>query len=1350
MAKSSPELLAHQEWLGQIQPVGLVVSASVLVKQSVFVDRQQGIEKQLRLRELLDGSADTPLSFSTVAREVIEWPETLLAGSFGGPDLPDSLTVSLPEYNDTLSPTFAIPDPELTGGAPGLQTRGEQPQAVSWLALVSVVPPNTDLDRPPGEHAGWRASPHARLERLLRETGVPIGLLFNGSSLRLVYAPRGESSGHLTFVFAHLVDTLGRPMVSALWELLGVRRVTDVLPEDQRLPALLRESRRYQNEVSTALAGQVLEALWELLRGFQRADDDSKGELLREALRQDPHEVYGGLLTTLMRLVFILYAEDRGLMPPGAVYQGHYSVSGLFVRLREDQARYPDTMDARYGAWAHLLTLFRLIHDGGGHGDLRFPARHGRLFNPDVYPFLEGRSPGSARQLGEVLEAPRVPDGTVFRVLRNLLILDGERLSYRALDVEQIGSVYEAMMGFALETASAPSIAVSPKHIVVNLEALLEEKGKDRAAWLKEHAELKIASDALGRATSAADLVAALGTRVSRYTPQPLRLGAMYLQPTEERRRSGSHYTPRSLTEPIVRTTLRPISERLGEQATPDEILGLKVCDPAMGSGAFLVEACRLLSERLARAWEVHKSTPKVPDDEDVLTYARRLVAERCLYGVDKNIFAVDLAKLSLWLATLARDHPFTFLDHALRHGDSLVGLSREQIACLHWKPGKQLPLIRGFLDARVAEAQRLREQIQAMGSSDDVPEKARLLRDAEEAIAEVRLIGDVVVSAFFERDKPKEREALRTAYTGKIETWLDSVRSPGSSDPGSPKAHVSVVAQDFSPAFHAPAIELELRGIGFSLRCGNHPISAFHWEVEFPEVFTRANGGFDAFVGNPPFAGKNTISAANRDSYLPWLLQIHEESHGNADLVAHFYRRAFNLLRSDGTFGLIATNTIAQGDTRGTGLRWIRNHGGTIFAARKRIRWPGAAAVIVSVLHVAKGDVSGPCDLDGRLVERITAFLFHTGGDSNPAGLQANHQRSFVGVTVLGMGFTFDDDARSEEANSLAEMARLVKSNPKNQERLFPYIGGEEVNSVPTVRFSRYIVNFCTMSEEQARQYPDVLALLEKKVKPVRDGSQSTVNPRKWWLYARPATDLFAAVARLTRVVVRSLTSTHFSTFTFLPTGVVFDQTLIVFPFDSSAGLGLLLSRVHECWAVFMGGSIKDDPRYNVKDCFGSFPFPPDWESNAALEAASHDYYEFRSELMVRNNEGLTMTYNRFHAPDERDADILRLRELHDVMDCAVLDAYGWTDIRPRCEFILDYEDDEEATPGKVSKKKKPWRYRWPDDIRDEVLARLLALNTQRAREEANSGPIVSDGRESKSGRGKPSNAGRARPLFD
>jgi hypothetical protein len=1286
-ANDAPDLLVHKEWLGQIQQVGLVVSPYVLQKHGVGIDREQSLRTQTALRALASDTDDARVNtFHELATQVLEWPTDLLAGAPDGPDLPGALTVALPEYEDRLSPSYALRAPSGDG----------------YLALVTTAPTGADLDKPlPDQTEGWRASPHARLERLLRESGVPIGLLFSHTHLRLVYAPRGESSGHLTFRFKHLLETLGRPMAGALYALLGERRVTDALPDAERLPALLQESRKYQNVVSTRLAEQVLEALWHLLRGFQRANDATSGTLLAAALRESPQEVYGGLLSTLMRLVFILYAEDRGLMPGTDVYQKHYAVSGLFERLREDAARYPDTMDDRFGAWAQLLALFRLIHDGGGHGDLRFPPRHGRLFDPDAYPFLEGRPHGSTRVMGALVEPPRVPDGVVFRVLQNLMVLEGERLSYRALDVEQIGSVYESMMGFVVQQAAGPSVAMKPKHIVVNLADLLEQAPKDRAAWLAKASELKLAGDALAKAGTTEELLAALGNKVSKpYTPSPLPVGAMFLQPTEERRRSGSFYTPRSLTQPIVATTLRPIFERLGEQATPEQILDLKVCDPAMGSGAFLVEACRLLADRLVRAWEVYKVTPKVPDDEDVLTYARRLVAERCLYGVDKNVFAVDLAKLSLWLATLAREHPFTFLDHALRHGDSLVGLSREQIACFNWETGNQLPLLRALLDERVQAAQRLRQQIQGMATSDDVPEKSRLLREADEAIEDARRLGDLVVTAFFERDKPRARQAMRTFYAEHVQRWLDA----GSDRPVLPEASVH----------------------------------GFHWHLEFPEVFTRANAGFDAFVGNPPFAGKNTIAASSGANYLQWLLELHEDSHGNADLVAHFYRRAFGLLRSGGTFGLIATNTIAQGDTRGTGLRWIRRHDGIIFAALKRIKWPGEAAVVVSVVHVHKGHLPGPFDLDGRPVDLITAFLFHTGTDEDPQRLLDNEGKSFQGSIVLGMGFTFDDTDKSGVANPIALMHELIAKDPRNAERIFPYIGGEEVNDSPTHAHHRYVINFGQMSEAEARQWPDLMAIVDAKVRGKR-GSHSTAE---WWQFERLRSELYEAIRGLDRVLVVSRVGQALA-FTFCDTGSVFAESLVVVASSRAGALSLLQSRLHEVWARTLASSMKDDLRYTPSDCFETFPFPSGWESNVSLDAVGRAYYGFRSALMVRTNEGLTKLYNRFHDPDKRDVEIRKLRDLHADMDHAVLEAYGWTDIPTTCEFILDYADeDEDGELGKASRKKKPWRYRWPDEVRDEVQGRLLALNSSRAIGAGSSGKASKRTRSSK--------ASNNRMLFD
>jgi hypothetical protein len=1285
------ETWAHHEWLGFLQSSGLVVSAPALVAAQAFPQKNILAEQQ-KLLDLV-GESDPPAigDFAWFAREVLGWePNDLIA------EVPDALEVALPEYGETLRPTYAVPDPEEAG---------------TWLLLVRVEAPEADLDKADGtDERSWHAAPQVRFERLLRETRVAAGILTNGREIRLVYAPHGESTGFLSFPVAAMCEVAGRPIVSALHMLLSAERVfPGPIEPKRRLSAILRDSRKYQNQVSTALAKQVLAALYELLRGFQAADDATRGELLRDVLKENPQEVYGGLLGTLLRLVFVLYAEDRGLLASDPVYQEHYSVGRLFERLRDDHARYPDTMDSRYGAWAQLLTLFRLIHDGAAHGALRLPARHGRLFNPDTWDFLEGRPHGDILDRGQRLDPPRVSDGVVYRVLNNLVMLDGERISYRALDVEQIGSVYEAMMGFELQRASGTSIALKPDHVVVNLDRLLATLPAKRAAYLDDEAASKLtgkAAEELKAAASVEALLAALSRRISPYTPRPVPKGALVLQPTDERRRSGSHYTPRSLTQPIVATTLDPILKALGDNPHPDQILALKVCDPAMGSGAFLVEACRYLGEALVRAWQAHASTPAIPLDEDPFLHARRLVASRCLYGVDKNIFAVDLAKLSLWLATLAKDHPFTFLDHALRHGDSLVGLTREQIASFHWKPGTQIPLVRQFLVNQLKIAEDLRLKLLSLGDEGDTGEKARLHEDAVRALRDVRLCADLVIAAFFGRDKDKDREILRTLYAEQLIGVLED------QDP----AHLNQIVSD--------------------LRSAPKPVPPFHWEIEFPEVFSRDNSGFDAFVGNPPFAGKNTLIASTRPGLPDWLKALHEETHGAADLVAQFYRRAFAKLRRGGTFGLIATNTIAQGDTRGTGLRWICRHGGTIYAARKRVRWPApGAAVVVSVVHVAREAQPRPFLLDRHPVDQITAFLFHDGGHDDPIRLRANSNKSFQGSIVLGMGFTFDDE--NPEATPIAEMKQLITKDPRNQQRIFPYIGGEEVNDSPTHEHRRYVINFGEMSEGEARAWPDLMAIVEDKVKPSRLAGKREARVRYWWRFAEPAKALYEAIRNLDSVLAVVCSATPRYALAELRSDMVFANTLAIFAISGPSAFCTLQSGVHEIWARFFGSSMKDDLRYTPSDCFETFPFPAAWETNRALTETGGVYCRFRAQMMVSKTEGLTKTYNRFHDRDDRDPDIQKLRELHEDMNRAMLDAYGWSDLRPRCDFIPEYEDEDLENEDSLSRKrKKRYRYGWPDEMRDEVLARLLALNQERAREEARSGAAAEQLKPARAGR--------------
>jgi hypothetical protein len=702
-----------------------------------------------------------------------------------------------------------------------------------------------------------------------------------------------------------------------------------------------------------------------------------------------------------------------------------------------------------------------------------------------------------------------------------------------------------------------------------------------------------------------------------------------------------------------------------------------------MGSGAFLVEACRQLGDALVDAWHAHGEVPAIPPDEDEVIFARRLIAQRCLYGVDRNPMAVDLAKVSLWLVTLAKDHALTFVDHALRHGDSLVGLSRKQIEAFNRAIQAGFDTMR--VREHVAKVTELRQRIREADEGVSDRELRDIWDEAQHELSKVRLFGDLVLAAWFEGDKPKEREEKRREYA-------------------------SAIARGEAEQY---------RGRLEEWRQAEQPLAPFHWEIEFPEVFERENPGFDAFTGNPPYAYKNTLAAGNIVHYPNWLQDVHAESHGNADLVAHFFRRAFDLMRSDGTLGLIATKTIAQGDTRSTGLRWICQHGGEIYCARKRVKWPGLAAVVVSVVHVAKGPFRGVKRLDDRVVETITAFLFHRGSHDDPAQLAANAGKSFQGSIVLGMGFTFDDTDKNGIASSLAEMERLIKKDPRNGEVIFPYIGGEEVNTSPAQSHYRYVINFGEYSEEACRnRWPELMGLVEVKVKPERDSQTRKARRERWWQHAEKQPALYTAITGLERVLVISQVGNAFG-FAFLANNQVFSHRLIIFPSSSNALFAILQSRPHELWSRFFSYTLKDDFAYGPSDCFHTFPFPNKCETNPLLEAAGKTYYDFRAALMVRNDEGLTKTYNRFHDPDERDPEIAKLRELHAAMDRAVLDAYGWSDIPTDCEFLLDYEIDEEEWGD----KKRPYRYRWPDEVRDEVLARLLELNAARAKEESRSG---------------------------
>jgi|APLak6261679142_1056127.scaffolds.fasta_scaffold00003_172 hypothetical protein len=1275
------ERWVHVEWIGYAQPVGLVVTPPALLEAQCIPDANVAA-RQEELRALVGERLQVP-DLRAFLISFLGWRPTDLREP--AKDAEPREAVYLEEYKETLTSDFIA----VSEGLP--------------VAHVKQVANGVNLDEAPPEDApGWNASEQTRFERLLRDTKIPVGLLSNGHVIRLVYAPRGETAGHVTFPVAAMTEVGGRPLLSAMVMLLGADRMFAV-PVGQRLPAILVNSRQYQGEVSTRLAEQVLEALHILLRGLEAADAASKGSLLRELRREENrHELTDGLLSVILRLVFLLYAEDKGLMPGSPVYVSSYSVTGLFKDLRDDEARYPDLMDQRFGAWARLVTLFRLVFRGGGHGDFNLPRRHGELFSPDAHPFLEGRPRGDHFQADRSIKldsVPRVSDGTVLGVLRKLLLLDGERLSYRALDVEQIGSVYESMMGFELEAAAGRAVALRPKHVVVDLDALLELPAKKRLEHLKENAECDVSGNA-GKAVQAAetidDFVVALSRRLSPFTQQPLPKGSLYLQPGKERRRSGSHYTPRSLTEPIVRATLEPMLRGLGPDPTPKQILELKVCDPAMGSGAFLVEACRFLGDKLKDAWLRFRVAPKVPSDEDLTLHARRVVAQRCLYGVDKNPMAVQLSKLSLWLFTLAKDHPFTFLDHALKCGDSLVGLTRTQIARFTWEDDVTsfTTTFTSHVEQLVQRGEVLRLQIHDLPDPPDTAELLTLNDAAEASLETARLLGHLTIAAFFQGGNSKVKTARVQALAARVQLLFTRLLGT--------KSLLKRSANE-ATAPELGQLNGELRSMFDSL-CDEHatiPTLPFHWDLEFPEVFGRGRDGFDSFIGNPPYMGGMLISGSFSTEYLEWLNCAFVDGGDRADLVAYFLRRTFDLLEEHGTFGLITTAAASKGDTWSAGLRVIARSGGRVFRAHRSAIWEGGANVAYSVIHVAKGrdvdSVAGVCELDGRAVPQINSRLRPKPEWLDPQPLGDNAHLQSQGAVLYGKGFLIDAEERKE----------LVSRDSRNAERIWPYVIGDELNTDPQLSFHRFAIQLSDLTLADARHgWPMLAAVLEKRVKPEREKKAADVAAYPWWRFWRPRDDLYAALRKMKRCMVMSRHTKHVC-FAFLPTNIVFSEATVVFLFETYSPFVAMQSRVHSMWVDLLAAPLKEDFRYSPSDCFENFPFP---QSNPraiipAFEDIGARLYEARVAFMKATNQGLTQTYNQLKDPSCREPEVESLRELHVALDRAVLDAYGWSSI---------------AVPPYTAPETERERADF-ETFEDEVLDKLFALNAERAALERN-----------------------------
>lgn len=1301
----------HLAWLALTEISGPFLTVPVLSRVWPTLEALDQPTRQALSLAQISGEDDPAVWINWVLTGLLQWGDAL--------DRAPDIRVAVAEHDAEVAASFALRDP-----------------ATKIPVLLGMVTPPGRLPTARVPDDTWPATPADRLALMCRSQDIPLGLVTDGRWWALVWAPRGGVTTTAVFDSITWREAADRVVVRAFKSMLERRRFFGV-PDDQRLPALLVESGDNQEEVTEQLGVQVRQAVELLVQAIGR-DEQRRVDAGGTGLEATASEVYTGAVTVMMRIVFLLYAEERRLLPSdNPVYQTAYSAARLGEQLqkRADEAG-EESLQSSHTGWYRLLALFNAVYAGIDHPQLTLHAYDGSIFDPDAHAWLS-----------EV----RVDDQAVLHMLaavqRVTINRETRTLSFRALDVEQIGYVYEGLLSFDAYRADdvvvglVGKVGLEEEVRLADLEAMRNDSADSDAfaselaatyrssgigtarAIAKRLVPPKPAEESAARGRLAAVTAGdtALVDRLLdfqgvirddlRGLPVVVRPGALYVTASGLRASTGTHYTPRFLAEQVVEGALEPLIYSPGPLQTADksewkprsstEILALDVADIAMGSGAFLVAACRYLANALVEAWaregdtRAIAATAKVTESatidtevDPVVTEARRQVIEHCLYGVDINPMAVEMAKLSLWLVSMDPKRPFTFLDDRLLTGDSLLGItSLEQVETMHLDPkrGREIHQdglldltsdIRGLVQEVAKERQRLAEM--AGGTIGELDAKRTLLQEFSASLWDISTNADLLVAV-----------TLANASKGRVGLDIGS------------KLAVTAARQ------HATGNESDVdrvedarrEWLDSDLPPGGMPREPFHWPLAFPEVFV--DGGFDAIIGNPPFLGGKKISGSSGSAYRDYLVEaIGDGVKGNADLVAYFVLQAIKLLNSSGQTGLLATNTLAQGDTREVGLDQISAGGSEIRRAIKSAPWPSRSAVLeycaIWTSSTQLGD-GVSCMLDGREVRRITPSLdAESRIVGKPHRLPGQSRISFIGSFVLGSGFVLEPEVA----------AAMIRRDPRNAEVVFPFLNGQDLNNRPDFTASRWVIDFHDWTDERAATYFEPWRIVQAKVRPERqrtkaDGTFVLRNPlpNRYWQYADKRPAMIRAIAGLQRVIVITLVSKVVMP-AMVPTGQVFSHMLGVFATDDPAHLAMLSGAPHYWWAVERASTLETRIRYTPSDVFDTYARP---ELSTEMRRLGDMLDSFRRELMLSRQAGLTATYNLVHNSTCMDADIAELRDIHRQVDQAVCRAYGWTDL---VDAGLDhgFHDTRQGV-----------RYTVGPVVRQEILDRLLELNHKR-----------------------------------
>ncbi|GAC1634924.1 MAG: hypothetical protein NVS4B11_36980 [Ktedonobacteraceae bacterium] len=960
-------------------------------------------------------------------------------------------------------------------------------------------------------------------------SGLPWGILTNGRHWRLYH----EQTAHKLEIFyeVDLPALLLKSDVDSFLYFYTFFRHAAFEQGTLSLDSLLAASTDYAQNVSESLRQQVYDALRSVAQGFLEYPGNNL-----PATPDTYKAIYDNSLILLYRLLFIFYAEARNLLPleDNPSYRKKYSLYAIKYSVKNELSE--GLLIPTSGLyWTRLKDLFRAIDKGSP--PLSVTTFNGGLFDPTKHDFLERYSVG---------------DVSLCRAIDKLARVNGQFVDYRDLAERHLGTIYEGLLEYTLQVATEPMVEVRSSSKIVPAQGVPKR-----------------------------EIAAAFST------------GEAYLvTDSGERKTTGSYYTPDYIVKYMVEQTLRPLLDNAVQATQSDAdrinaVLAINVLDPSMGSGHFPVE----VTEYIAR-YLVALGIQSEDSDEGDLTYWKRRVAQQCIYGVDLNPLAVELAKLSLWLVTVAKDRPLNFLDHHLRAGNTLIGSWLDDIAA------DQHPKLRqGQKRAKQAEQAATQAGQLAFTLYDD-----SFRQSTQSALGSIAAIernpGNTVKDVKAQEVAYAE---LRTRFSEKY-LYLANLGAALyydlklGGDIWRPLAHYAL------DSTLAESMQQQQQQFDTWLDAANALAAKkrfLHWELEFPDIFFDNKGqplaeraGFDVVIGNPPYVRQEQLS-----NDKPYYQERYEVYHGVADLFVYFFAQGLRLLKNGGKLAYISSNTWLYANY-GTPLRnhlrtqttleTIIDLGNTkVFADAPDLS--PAIQVVNKIPPTEKSTIQAAVFVKG---EQITAFREQLGDrlfpvsihDQPDTGWQLTTNASRILLTKLvdkgkPLGEVVDKQMYRGVLTGLNEAFiidqttrdRLVKEDPNCVKLIKPVLRGEDLRPwyqenegrwlicLPN-RWTMEVLSLTISAEDQAwalfsNRYPSLASHLA----PFAEAGRKRQDKGQFWWELRPC-DYYDAFEQA-KIVFPDITKKP--RFSWGAPGIYLGNTAYCIPTQSYSLLGILSSRI-------------------------------------------------------------------------------------------------------------------------------------------------------------------------------------------